>query len=148
MSSSSIKRPFERDILQQPNDENPSGPERAAEERAVQLGILVDRDFQTFIEDDATEHVWLFVPVRTSRRSIERLANSLEGVPRFYVRIRCLVKYVYSDRFDVAFDLANHKYYLLPMGTFGPNLELRIDRNPGILEFVRAQRISNMGPSN
>jgi hypothetical protein len=114
----------------------------------VQLGIVVDRNFQTFIDDpEATKHVWLFVPVRTSRRSIERLADSLEGIPRFFVRVRCLVKYIYSDRFDVAFDLADHRYYLLPAGTTGQTLELRIDQNPAILEFVRTQCIGNTGPS-
>jgi hypothetical protein len=145
----SIKRSLENEngTTTSPIDD-PSAPERAAEERAVQLGIVVDREFVTFIDDPtSTEHVWLFVPVRTSRRSIERLADSLEGIPRFYVRVRCLVKYVYSDKFDVAFNLAEHRYYLLPAGTFGTNLELRVDQNPAILEFVRAQRIGSTGPS-
>jgi hypothetical protein len=145
-----MKRSFERDpVRHDDNDSLSSRPERAAEERAMQLGIVVDRNFQTFIDDpEAKEHVWLFVPVRTSRRSIEQLADTLEGIPRFFVRVRCLVKYIFSDRFDVAFDLANHKYYLLPAGTFGPNLILRVDRNPAVLEFVRTHRIGNTDPSN
>lgn len=145
----SVKRSFERDYPQPRQIDDESAPERAAEEHAVQLGIVVDRNFQTFIDDpDATEHVWLFVPVRTSRRSIEQLANSLEGIPRFFVRVRCLVKYVFSDKFDVAFDLADHRYYLFPAGTFGPNLVLRVDRNPAILEFVRTHHVGNTGPSS
>ncbi len=92
--------------------------------------------------------MWLFVPVRTSRRSIEQLADSLEGIPRFFVRVRCLTKYIFSDRFDVAFDLANFKYYLLPAGTFGSNLVLKVDRNPAILEFVRTHHVGNTGPSS
>jgi hypothetical protein len=145
-----MKRSFERDpVRHNDNDSLSSRPERAAEERAMQLGIVVDRNFQTFIDDpEAKEHVWLFVPVRTSRRSIEQLADTLEGIPRFFVRVRCLVKYIFSDRFDVAFDLANHKYYLLPAGTFGPNLVLRVDRNPAVLEFVQTHRIGNTDPSS
>lgn len=144
------KRSLERTPNTDPNEIRDSfRPERAAEERAVQLGIVVDRNFQTFIDDpDATEHAWLFVPVRTSRRSIEQLADSLEGIPRFFVRVRCLVKYIFSDRFDVAFDLADHRYYLLPAGTFGPNLVLKVDRNPAILEFVRTRHVGNTGPSS
>lgn len=146
------KRMYEKGTGLRSTEEDAAAYEIATEERAVQLGIVFDRPYVvTNVEGAATDGqtVWLFVPVRTSKRSIANFADSMEGVPRFLVRVRCLTKYIYSDKFDVAFNLTDGgAYYLLPINTFGPNIELRIDRNPAILEFVRAQHIQSMDPSN
>ena len=122
------------------------------EDNAVRMGIMVDREF-TFIrpspsevEPGAYEHVWLFVPARTSKRSIERLADSCGSrLVRFFVTVRCLTKYIYSDQFDVAYHLNEDggRYFTLQRGTL-TEFQIQIispEQNPAVLELVRAQRI-------
>lgn len=156
----SSKREFERtpSIQSTNTNERPSKEyEIMCEDNAVRMGIMVDRDF-TFIrsrpsevEPGEDEHVWLFVPARTSKRSIERLADSCGSrLVRFFVTVRCLAKYIYSDKFDVAYHLnADGRFFTLQRGTLA-ELQIQIispEQNPAVLEFVRAQRIVPHVPS-
>lgn len=121
--------------------------ERACEERAIRMGIMTDKTYQIVenLEPSKDDHVWLFVPSRTSKRSIQNMADTCSSrLVRFFVRMRCLTKYIYSDRFDVAYHLNDEgHYYILPDGVIH-ELHVRVitpEQNPGVLEFVRAQTV-------
>lgn len=159
------KRPLERPplihIQPPPEPENGGGYggivspaeayERACEDRAVQMGIMTDRTtyltvpspLPASVSDD--DHVWLFVPARTSKRSIRHLAETCGSpIVRFFVRVRCLSKYMFSGKFDVAYHLNDEgRYFLLPTGTFA-DLQVHVvnpEQNPAVLELVRALRV-------
>ena len=116
------KRTFEREIMhiQPPQNDNISARrnEHACEEKAVQMGIVTDRTYATVPSPLSTvtdaDHVWLFVPARTSKRSLQNLAETCGShMVRFYVRVRCLINYIFSDM-DVAYQLNDDgRYYML-----------------------------------
>lgn len=150
---SSSKREFERTpSIQNNTNERPSKEyEIMCEDNAVRMGIVVDRDFMftrsspSEAEPGEDEHVWLFVPARTSKRSIERLAESCGSkIVRFFVTVRCLGKYMFSDKFDVAYHLnADGQFFILSRGAIH-DLRIQIvtpEQNPAALQFVRAQRV-------
>lgn len=119
--------------------------ELACEDNAVRLGIIADRTYTSvpnpLVEPSDSDHVWLFIPARTSKRSIQNLADTCGSkFVRFFVRVRCLTKYIFSDK-DVAFHLnADGQYYMLRLGTFS-ELQVHVvtpEQNPAVLEFVRA----------
>lgn len=150
----STKREYERAPLNTPNHNNdpPSKLyEAQCENNAVHMGILTDRDFVFIrphpdeLEPREDEHVWLFVPARTSKRSIERLTEAVGSrLVRFYVTVRCLSKYIFSDR-DVVYHLnADGQYYVFPSSGLFRDLQVRIvtpERNPEVLECVRAHLV-------
>lgn len=148
------KRTLEREIIhiQPPQPENNSRREReehTSDDKAVRLGIVTDRTYVTMpsplstVSADA-DHVWLFIPARTSKRSLQNLAETCGSqLVRFYVRVRCLINYVYSDM-DVAYQLNDDgRYYMLPSGTFA-DLQVHVvspEQNPEVLRYVRAQTV-------
>lgn len=143
------KRTLEREIIHiQPPQPDSNHYEHASEERAVQMGIVTDRLYLTVPSPLSTvtdaEHVWLFVPARTSKRSLQNLAETCGSqLVRFYVRVRCLLKYIHSSM-DVAYQLnEDGRYYMLQSGTF-TDLQVHVvspEQNPEVLQFVRAQRV-------
>ncbi len=154
MSTTPLKREFERApttaaaTTNNANERPSEDYEALCEDRAVRMGINNDRTFLTVptpLPDVADEdHVWLFIPARTSKRSIRNLAETCGSqFVRFYVRVRCLLKYIYSH-FDVAYHLNDDgRYYILPVGTFF-DLQVHVVKpaqNPAVLEYVRAQRV-------
>lgn len=154
----SVKREFERTPFDPNNHRNDSPSaasnkvhEAACEENAVKIGIMSDRDFSwvranpTELEPRDDEHVWLFVPARTSKRSIVRIANECGSrLVRFFLTVRCLSNYIFSD-LDVVFHLniSDARSYLLPAGSLS---ELQVhtvspEGNQEVLRYVLAQRV-------
>lgn len=95
-----------------------------AEERCVSHGILYDYPAILNIDSDITEDsdkLWMYLPRRTSKRSIVAAASSFTEkqfrVARFLV-IRCTWKYIHSS-YDIAWNLSDSIFYILPPGTFG-----------------------------
>ena len=144
------KRSFEREPMNiQPPILTPlETHELACEDNAVRVGIMTDRTYKMvpnpLVEPSDNDHVWLFIPARTSKRSIQNLADTCGSkLVRFFVRVRCLAKYVFSDK-DFAFHLnADGRYYMLTLGTIS-ELQVHVvtpEQNPAVLEFVRAHRL-------
>ncbi len=159
MLNTNNKRSFEREIVrtQTPNPPTPSEiHERECEDRAVRMGIMTDRPtYQTFPsplqKPNDGDSVWLFIPARTSKRSIQNLADTCgEPLVCFYIRARCLSKYVFSNM-DVAFhfEFSETTYYMLPVGTFS-ELQVHVlnpEQNPAALQFAKAQMVVPLVPT-
>ncbi len=122
-----MKRGFERNNN---NNRDPTTDESVtrddanlAEGRCVSYGILHDYPAILNIDSDVTEDsdkLWMYLPRRTSKRSIVAAASSFTEkqfrVARFLV-VRCTWKYIHSS-YDIAWNLSESVFYILPPGTF------------------------------